>query len=103
MNRDQSIIASICYFSVFFMPFIVPIVAYFVVDQKETKRHSARALWSHVLPVAKVCAAGFWSYPLFIDDTGKRLTRSSVHCTYLVLFSRHWLFDLCHLEYHSRY
>lgn len=102
MNRDQSIIASICYFSVFFMPFIVPIVAYFVVDQKETKRHSLRALWSHVLPVA-ACVLLVLSYPLFIDDTGKRLTRSSVHRTYLVLFSRHWLFDLCHLEYHSRY
>ena len=65
MNRDQSIIASICYFSVFFMPFIVPIVAYFVVDQKETKRHSLRALWSHVLPVA-ACVLLVLSYPLLL-------------------------------------
>lgn len=65
MNRDQSIIASICYFSVFFMPFIVPIVAYFVVDQKETKRHSARALWSHVLPVA-ACVFGFGAIPFLL-------------------------------------
>ncbi|SPR92145.1 hypothetical protein [Bacillus altitudinis] len=66
MNRDQSIIASICYFSVFFMPFIVPIVAYFVVDQKETKRHSLRALWSHVLPVAACVLLVFGSIPFLL-------------------------------------
>ncbi|MGE6630180.1 hypothetical protein [Bacillus sp. NPDC077027] len=50
MNRDQAIIASICYFSVFFMPFLLPIVAYFIVDQPETKRHARRAFLSHLLP-----------------------------------------------------
>ncbi|AOZ89184.1 hypothetical protein BK049_11105 [Bacillus xiamenensis] len=66
MNRDQSIIASICYFSVFFMPFIVPIVAYFVVDQKETKRHAVRALWSHLLPIAACCILIFGSIPFLL-------------------------------------
>ncbi|PCK19868.1 hypothetical protein CEY02_16135 [Bacillus pumilus] len=66
MNRDQSIIASICYFSVFFMPFIVPIVAYFVVDQKETKRHAKRALWSHLLPVAACCILIFGAIPFLL-------------------------------------
>ncbi|KAF1680637.1 hypothetical protein [Bacillus sp. SKDU12] len=52
MNRNQSIIASLCYFSVFIAPIIVPIVAYFVVDEKETKRHAIRSLISHIVPVA---------------------------------------------------
>ncbi|MFJ5964463.1 MULTISPECIES: hypothetical protein [unclassified Bacillus (in: firmicutes)] len=66
MNRDQSIIASICYFSVFFMPFIVPIVAYFVVDQQETKRHAKRAFWSHLLPVAACCILIFGAIPFLL-------------------------------------
>ncbi|MFS0655202.1 hypothetical protein [Bacillus sp. 179-C3.3 HS] len=66
MNRDQSIIASICYFSVFFMPFIVPIVSYFVVDQQETKRHAKRAFWSHLLPVAAFFILIFGAVPLLI-------------------------------------
>ncbi|UYO35275.1 hypothetical protein NF868_14685 [Bacillus zhangzhouensis] len=66
MNRDQSIIASICYFSVLFMPFIVPVVAFFVVDQKETKRHAVRALWSHLLPVAACILLVFGSIPFLL-------------------------------------
>ncbi|WP_432339210.1 hypothetical protein [Bacillus tequilensis] len=50
MNRNQSIIASLCYFSVFIAPIIVPIVVYFVVDEKETKRHAIRSLISHIIP-----------------------------------------------------
>ncbi|CAN2248274.1 hypothetical protein [Bacillus vallismortis] len=52
MNRNQAIIASLCYFSVFIAPIIVPIVAYFVVDEKETKRHAIRSLISHIVPFA---------------------------------------------------
>lgn len=52
MNRNQAIIASLCYFSVFIAPVIVPIVAYFVVDEKETKRHAIRSLLSHIVPFA---------------------------------------------------
>ncbi|MCC9022334.1 hypothetical protein [Bacillus nakamurai] len=52
MNRNQALISSICYFSVFIAPLIVPIVAYFVVDEKETKRHAIRAFVSHIIPFA---------------------------------------------------
>ena len=37
-------------FSVFFAPFIVPIIIYFVSPDPEVKRHSIRALLSHVIP-----------------------------------------------------
>jgi len=49
------------------MPFIVPIVAYFVVDQKEPKRHALRALWSHVLPVAACVLLVFGSIPFLLS------------------------------------
>jgi len=52
LNRNQAIIASLCYFSVFIAPVIVPIVAYFVVDEKETKHHAIRSLLSHIVPFA---------------------------------------------------
>lgn len=82
LNRNQAIIASICYFSVFLAPLILPIVAYFVVDEKETKRHAMRALISHIIPFAGlliviagvvggvITAQGESMVPFFVMITG---------------------------------
>ena len=43
-------LSALNYFSVFFAPFIVPIIIYFVSSNPEVKRHSVRALLSHVIP-----------------------------------------------------
>ena len=43
-------LSALNYFSVFFAPFIVPIIIYFVSSDSEVKRHSVRALLSHVIP-----------------------------------------------------
>lgn len=43
-------LSALNYFSIFFAPFIVPIVIYFVSPDPEVKRHSIRALLSHVIP-----------------------------------------------------
>ena len=43
-------LSALNYFSVFFAPFIVPIIIYFVSSDSEVKRHSIRALLSHVIP-----------------------------------------------------
>ncbi|WP_431028006.1 DUF4870 domain-containing protein [Lysinibacillus sp. LZ02] len=44
-------LSALNYFSVFFAPFIVPIIIYFVSADPEVKRHAIRALLSHVIPV----------------------------------------------------
>ncbi|WP_110112500.1 DUF4870 domain-containing protein [Bacillus sp. CGMCC 1.16541] len=52
--EPNKIIASLCYFSVFFAPFLVPIVIYFITDEREVKNHAKAALWSHVLPIVLI-------------------------------------------------
>src|SRR5699024_8196626 len=44
-----------CYFSVFFAPFLFPIVVYFVVGL-EVKRHAKKALWSHFITLVVIFA-----------------------------------------------
>ena len=43
-------LSALNYFSVFFAPLLVPIIIYFVSPDPEVKRHSIRALLSHVIP-----------------------------------------------------
>ena len=47
---NSKALSALNYFSVFFAPFIVPIIIYFVSSDPEVKRHSIRALLSHVIP-----------------------------------------------------
>ena len=44
-------LSALNYFSVFFAPFLVPIIIYFISSHAEVKRHAFRALWSHLIPV----------------------------------------------------
>jgi len=47
---NSKALSALNYFSVFFAPFIVPIIIYFISPDPEVKRHSIRALLSHVIP-----------------------------------------------------
>lgn len=46
----RKLISSLCYFSVFFAPFLFPIVVYFVVDEPEMKKHAKASFISHLIP-----------------------------------------------------
>lgn len=46
----RKIISSLCYFSVFFAPFLFPIVVYFVADEHEMKKHAKASFISHLIP-----------------------------------------------------
>ncbi|ASS98229.1 MULTISPECIES: DUF4870 domain-containing protein [Geobacillus] len=50
----NKVLSALCYFSVFFAPFILPIVVYFVVEDLEVKRHAKRALVSHLIPAVTI-------------------------------------------------
>ncbi len=72
-NNNNRVISSLCYFSIFFAGFILPVIVYFAVKEQEVKRHAKRALLSHLLLLvptiigviifmAVVAGAGFYSY-----------------------------------------
>lgn len=58
MKPNNQILSSICYFSVFFLPFLLPIIIYFIADEDFVKQHAKRALVSHLVPVV-LLVAGF--------------------------------------------
>lgn len=51
MDTTQRVIASLNYFSIFFAPFLFPIIVYFVTTNESVKYHAKRALLSHIIPV----------------------------------------------------
>lgn len=51
MDTPQRVIASLNYFSIFFAPFLFPIIVYFVTTNNTVKHHAKRALFSHIIPV----------------------------------------------------
>ncbi|MEO4055424.1 DUF4870 domain-containing protein [Solibacillus sp. CAU 1738] len=48
---NNKVLSALNYFSVFFAPFIVPVIIWIVVQDEEVKRHAKRALLSHIIPV----------------------------------------------------
>ncbi|MBT2215735.1 DUF4870 domain-containing protein [Virgibacillus dakarensis] len=50
MDSSSKILASLNYFSIFFAPFLFPIIVYFVVTEKDVKYHAKRAFLSHIVP-----------------------------------------------------
>lgn len=50
MMEGNKILSALCYFSIFFAPFLFPIIVYFVTEQ-EVKEHAKKALWSHLIPL----------------------------------------------------
>ncbi|GIP61455.1 membrane protein [Virgibacillus pantothenticus] len=47
--KPNNILSSLCYFSVFFAPFLFPIIVYFLADTN-VKQHAKRALGMHLVP-----------------------------------------------------
>ena len=49
---NRRVLSSLCYFSVLFAPFLLPIIVYFITPDTEVKHHAKRSLLSHLIPVA---------------------------------------------------
>ena len=49
---NQRILSALCYFSILFAPFLLPLIVYFVSPDTEVKYHAKRSLLSHLIPVA---------------------------------------------------
>lgn len=50
--NNNRVLSSLCYFSIFFAGFILPIIVFFVTKDPEVKRHAKRAFLSHLLLIA---------------------------------------------------
>lgn len=53
---NNKLLAALCYFSVFFAPFLLPGIVYFITDDREVKHHAKRSLVSHLVPVILLIA-----------------------------------------------
>lgn len=64
--QNNKLMAALCYFSVFFAPLLLPVIIYFITDDRETKFHAKRSLVSHLVPVV-ILIAGFiiFSFSMF--------------------------------------
>ena len=49
-KSENNILASFCYFSVFFAPFIFPLIVWIFAGD-DTSRHAGKALLYHILPI----------------------------------------------------
>ncbi|WP_017381251.1 DUF4870 domain-containing protein [Paenisporosarcina sp. TG-14] len=49
---NRRVLSALCYFSILFTPFLLPIIIYFITPDPEVKRHAKRSLLSHAIPVA---------------------------------------------------
>ncbi|MGX9135997.1 DUF4870 domain-containing protein [Rummeliibacillus sp. JY-2-4R] len=46
---NNRVLSSLCYFSIFFAGFILPVIVYFAANNQEVKHHAKRAFISHLL------------------------------------------------------
>lgn len=66
----NKVLSALCYFSVMFAPFIVPIIIYFASDDSFVKKHAKSSLLSHVIPalfIPVVFIAAFYDFSQSTD------------------------------------
>ncbi|WP_108671613.1 DUF4870 domain-containing protein [Peribacillus acanthi] len=65
--ETNKVLASLNYFSVFFAPFLLPIIVYFVSDDAFVKNHAKSAFLSHIIPLVFIplaIVAGFADFTI---------------------------------------
>src|SRR5699024_644310 len=65
MLKAENILSSLCYFSVFFSPFLFPIIIY-ILASGVTRYHAGRALWTHLVSYLAILI-GFVILALYFD------------------------------------
>ncbi|HET7626947.1 MAG TPA: hypothetical protein VFK44_01045 [Bacillales bacterium] len=60
MNLN-AVLASLCYLSVFFAPFLFPIIVYFVVESPDVKQAAKLSFLSHLIPLASIPVLFFYT------------------------------------------
>ncbi|WP_064093039.1 DUF4870 domain-containing protein [Rossellomorea aquimaris] len=52
--ETNKVLSALCYFSIFFAGFILPIIVYFLSDNPHVKKDAKAAFLSHLLPVITI-------------------------------------------------
>lgn len=58
--EDRKVLSALSYLSVFFAPFIAPVIIWLASKDEEVRYHSKRAIISHLIPVALGIVAGLF-------------------------------------------
>ena len=72
----RNLLSSLCYFSIFFAPFLFPVIVWIAVRDSYVQSHAKRALLSHFFPVLAVI-------PLLYSLVSQR---PGLFVTFLLLF-----------------
>ncbi|WP_152656579.1 DUF4870 domain-containing protein [Oceanobacillus sp. CFH 90083] len=65
--EGNKLLSSLCYFSIFFAPFLFPILVWIFGDE-EAKTHAKKALWTHLIPIIGTIIAGIIIFSIGIGQ-----------------------------------
>ena len=69
---SNNTLSSLCYFSIFFSPLLLPVIIYLVTDDSEVKFHAKRSFISHIIPIA-LLILGFILFSLSMFSVENRM------------------------------
>src|SRR4051812_47515962 len=70
---NPKLLSSLCYFSIFFFPLLLPFIIYIATDESEVKFHAKRSLISHLIPVI-LLIAGITIFSLSMFSIDNRMS-----------------------------
>ena len=88
MNNNAKALSGLSYLSIFFFPFLLPVIVYFASKDFETRRHAKRAFISHVLTIVLSALLVILLFYTFVKMPQNTLSATSI----FVLFSIFLLF-----------
>lgn len=83
------LLAALCYFSIFFAGFIVPIAVFIVSNDPYVRRHAKGAFFSHALPFVLLFTAmlAFWLSPTNVDPFTGLLLLSGIAYVAVMIYN----------------
>lgn len=60
--ETNKIISALCYISILFAPFLLPLIVYFVVQDTEVKYHAKRSFLSHLVPIGFIILIAIFGF-----------------------------------------
>ncbi|MBY7142695.1 DUF4870 domain-containing protein [Virgibacillus sp. NKC19-3] len=79
MKADK-ILSSLCYFSVFFAPFLFPIII-FIIASGNVRYHAGKALWTHLVPYLSF----FIGVGALVLNAGNQTTTLIIICMFTLI------------------
>ena len=85
MDNNKGL-SALGYFSVFFAPFLVPIILLFAAKDDDVRYHAKRALISHIIPcILFVFVAIFMIFSFILTTTEPTMSNTSVIIMFLIM------------------